>query len=138
MNYNIGVEFSGENGFDAVEQVLREVLKSHGFGILTEIDVKATFKAKLDVDHRPYKILGACNPPRAFKAVRGEQDIGILLPCNAIIYETESGNIKVALTKASSVFTLVNNPEVEPIAHEVDEIMDKVLDQLKQRFSPAN
>jgi uncharacterized protein (DUF302 family) len=133
MTYAIHTEFPKSLGFDHVEGVLREILAENGFGILTEIDVKATMKKKLDIDQPPYKILGACNPPRAHQAISGEGDIGILLPCNWVIYEKEE-LIRVAATKASNVFTLVDNPAVAPVAAEVDEIFSKVMQQLKEKL----
>jgi uncharacterized protein (DUF302 family) len=133
MTYAIHSEFPKNLGFDHVETVLRDILAEHGFGILTEIDVKATMKKKLNIEQPPYKILGACNPPRAHRAMSGDGDIGILLPCNWVIYEKED-LIRVAATKASDVFTLVDNPDVAPVAQEVDEIFSKVMIQLKDKL----
>ncbi|MEO8233017.1 MAG: DUF302 domain-containing protein, partial [Ignavibacteriota bacterium] len=78
-------------GFEEAIEKVTEALKSEGFGILTEIDVKETLKKKLDVDFRPYRILGACNPPFAYKALQAEDKVGIMLPCNVIVQEKENG-----------------------------------------------
>lgn len=135
MNIGITTEFPPDVGFEKVETTLRDVLKENGFGILTEIDVKATLKEKLDLEKRPYKILGACNPPRANQALEGEADIGLLLPCNVVVYEKDDGTIRVAATKPTTLFELVGNPEIEPVAKEVDEIMEKVIKETEKRIN---
>jgi uncharacterized protein (DUF302 family) len=107
-----------------------ELLAEEGFGVLTEIDVKATLKKKLDVDFRRYVILGACNPQLAHKAMSGEPFIGVLLPCNVVVMEREGGGSIVAALKPSAAFTLVDNPDVSPIADEVEARMRRMLDRL--------
>ncbi len=109
----------------AVEKVTDE-LKKEGFGVLTTIDVKETMKKKLDVDFKKYVILGACNPPFAFKALQAEEDIGLLLPCNVIVYEKE-GATAVAIFDPMVMTQLIDNPAVRPIATEVRERLQRVL-----------
>ncbi len=102
---------------EAVEQT-KAALKEQGFGVLCEIDVRQTMKEKRGIDFRPYVILGACNPPLAEKALEAELDLGLLLPCNVIIYETAVGSVVVAMDP-EPVLGLVGNPALAPIAREV-------------------
>jgi len=108
----------------AVERVIA-VLKEEGFGVLTEIDVKATLKNKLNKDFRRYTILGACNPPLAYQALQEELDIGLLLPCNVIVYEQDSGSV-VSIIDPISMLGIVQNPSLEPIANEAQTLLRKV------------
>ena len=110
---------------DAVEKA-REELQKEGFGVLTEIDVKATLKKKLDVDVDKYIILGACNPSMAHKALQAEQDIGLMLPCNVIIYEKD-GKVFVSGIKPSVAMQMVENDQLQDIANQVEEKMNKVI-----------
>ena len=103
---------------EAIERVI-EQLKQEGFGVLTEIDVKATLKKKLDVDFRNYKILGACNPPFAYRALQVERMIGTMLPCNVIVQEVEPGKSEVAAVDPVASMQAVGNPELEAIAEQV-------------------
>ena len=119
-----------EMGYDEAVERTTELLAEEGFGILTEIDVKATLKKKLDLDFRRYVILGACNPKLAHQALSGEPLLGVLLPCNVVVMDREGGGVTVAAFKPTAGFSLVDNPEVAPIAEQVEEKMRRVLDAL--------
>lgn len=116
--------------YERAVELLPPLLKEEGFGVLTEIDVKATLKARLDVDFKRYLILGACNPVLAHRALSGEALLGVLLPCNVIVMDREGGGSTVAAFKATSGFALVDNPEVSPVAEEVEERLRRVLNRL--------
>ena len=110
---------------------VREELQKEGFGILTEIDVKATLKKKLDVDFKPYRILGACNPPLAHQALVAEEDIGLLLPCNVIVYEGEAqGTSVVSVINPQVQLGITGREDITPLAAEVGDRMKRVLDAL--------
>jgi uncharacterized protein (DUF302 family) len=114
---------------DAIDKVIDE-LKKEGFGVLTEIDVKATLKKKLDVDYHKYRILGACNPPFAYKALQAENKIGTMLPCNVIVQETEDGKVEVAAVDPVASMQAVQNSELRDIANKVQAKLKKVIDSL--------
>ena len=107
---------------------ITEALKNEGFGVLTEIDVRATMKTKLDVDLRPYVILGACYPPIAHKALTAEPAIGLLLPCNVVVAETDNGDSEVSVIKPEAMFSLVKNPNMEPLVKDVTERLTRALE----------
>ena len=111
---------------EAIIKVTEE-LKKEGFGVLTEIDVKATLKKKLDVEFNKYSILGACNPPFAHKALQAREDIGLLLPCNIIVYENTEGKTIVSIFNPKVMLSLISDPGIEEIAQQVTEKLERVL-----------
>ncbi|HSR40849.1 MAG TPA: DUF302 domain-containing protein [Longimicrobiales bacterium] len=113
---------------EEAEARIREELEKEGFGILTEIDVKATLKKKLDADFRPYRILGACNPGMAHRALSAETDIGLLLPCNVVVYAgDEAGTSVVAILDPEVQLGVTGRDDLEPVAREVREGMERAL-----------
>ncbi len=116
--------------FDEAVDHTTEALKKEGFGVLTDIDVKATLKKKLDVDFRNYRILGACNPPFAHQALLAEDKIGTMLPCNVIVQETEDGFIEVSAIDPVASMQAVDNPDLPEVASEVRNRLKKVIDAL--------
>jgi len=118
--------------FEAAESRTRELLQGEGFGVLTEIDVRATLKAKLGVEFRPYKILGACNPQLAHHALEVDPAIGLLLPCNVVIEEIPSGQVRVRFVEPRSALSLAADPAVQPIAEDASERLHRVAERLGQ------
>jgi uncharacterized protein (DUF302 family) len=113
--------------FDAALKKVNEELGKEGFGVLTEIDVQATLKKKLNEDMPPYRILGACNPPFAHRALVAEPSIGLLLPCNVVVRQDDAGKVQVEIMDPNAVLDLVDRPEVHGLAAEVRERLQRVL-----------
>ena len=128
----MGYYFSKTLGISFDEALARvtEELKKEGFGILTEIDVKETMKKKMNVDFRKYKILGACNPPLAHKAMQTEDKIGTMLPCNVIVQEMSEGQIEVAAIDPVASMQAVENPKLQDVADQVRVKLKRVIDSL--------
>jgi uncharacterized protein (DUF302 family) len=116
--------------FDEAIDAVTEELKKEGFGILTDIDVKATLKKKLDADFKKYRILGACNPPFAYKALQAEDKIGLMLPCNVIVEENADSGVEVAAIDPIASMQAVDNPELGDVAQQVRAKLKKVIDNL--------
>jgi len=117
--------------FDDAVAKITEALKTEGFGVLTEIDMQAKLKDKLGVDFKKYKILGACNPAFAYKALQAEEMIGVMLPCNIVVTDKENGTIQVAAIHPIASMMAVQNPAMEPLAKEVTEKLQRVMNMLK-------
>lgn len=118
--------------FDAADQQVRAALQEEGFGVLTEIDVKETLKKKIDVDFRPYRILGACNPALAHQALSAEEQVGLLLPCNVIVYAgEEEGTSVVAVLDPQAQLSVAANEALETLGTEVRSRMERVLARLE-------
>lgn len=128
MSYYFSTTTAGN--FDDIVQKTTEALKKEGFGVLTDIDVSATLKKKLDVDFKKYRILGACNPPFAFKALQAEDKIGTMLPCNVIVQEIADDEIEVAAIDPVASMRAIENPNLKGIADQIQEKLKKVINNL--------
>lgn len=128
---NIGISLNLNMSFEAAIEEVKKALKVEGFGVLTEIDVKTTLKEKLDVDFRPYKILGACNPPLAYRALQAAPEIGMLLPCNVTVSQ-EDDHCQVSLVDPIAMLDIVENPVLNPIAEEARERLERVSQALQE------
>ena len=124
---NFGFGKTVELGFESAIERVTEELAKEGFGVLTVIDVQATLKAKLDVEMKPCRILGACNPGLANQAISAVPDIGLLLPCNVLVREDEQGQVYVEFMDPGAVLGLVNDPAVDPLASQVKQKLESVM-----------
>ena len=116
--------------FDQVRERTVAALKGEGFGVITEIDVKATLKKKLDVDFRRYQILGACNPGFAHRALSAEPAVGLMLPCNVVVYEEDNGSTTVSFARPEEMFKLVDLPDLAPLMEEVSAAIQRARDRV--------
>jgi uncharacterized protein (DUF302 family) len=123
--YGISTKLRGT--FDEAVRRVTEALAAEGFGVLTEIDVRATLKKKLDVDFRPYVILGACNPKLAKRALEADPQVGLLLPCNVVVQDAGGGEIDVSILDPKAMFTFVDDPAIAPVAEEAAQRLRRVV-----------
>lgn len=130
MSQELGMRVYLDTDYETALAQVTEALKTEGFGVLTEIDVKATMKKKLDVEFRNYKILGACNPPLAYKALSAAPETGLLLPCNVTVSEEEDGQILVHLIDPEMMMGFVNNPAITEVALDAKERLNRVAEAL--------
>jgi uncharacterized protein (DUF302 family) len=124
------IEKTTNYSFDEAVEKVTEELKKEGFGILSEINIHDKLKEKLDVDFRKYRILGACNPPNAYKALQAENKIGTMLPCNVIVQELDNGKTEVAAVDPVTSMMAVESPELETIAKDIREKLQKAIESL--------
>jgi len=128
MNYYFSKKIN--TNFDQAVQLITESLKEEGFGVLTEIDIQEKLKEKLNVDFRKYKILGACNPAYAYKALQLEDKIGTMLPCSVIVQELENNEIEVAAVDPVASMMAIENPDLAGIAEEIKEKLERAIASL--------
>jgi uncharacterized protein (DUF302 family) len=127
MNTNFGFGKPVDLAFDAAIDKVIDVLQTEGFGVLSDIDVAAKMKEKLDKDMPPYRILGACNPPLADQAITAVPEIGLLLPCNVLVRQDDAGQVHVSFMDPEAVMALVGDPGVEPLAADVKARLERVM-----------
>jgi uncharacterized protein (DUF302 family) len=130
-NNKLGIYTQVKSDFGSALNRTIDALKIEGFGVLTEIDVKDTLKKKLDVDYKPYKILGACNPPLAYRALSAAPEVGLLLPCNVTVRQIEDGSIEVALIDPLMMVDVIKNPALKSVADEARACLERVATSLK-------
>lgn len=118
-------------GYDETLELVTSALKAEGFGVLTEIDVQATLKMKLNADVRKYKILGACNPPFANKAIHIEENVGLMMPCNVVVQETGGDKIKVSVINPTAAMSAIGNENLSELAVEITAKLERVINTLK-------
>jgi len=136
MEYTIQTTVTGE--FDDVVDATNAALTDEGFGVLCDIDIQATLKEKLGEEFRQYRILGACNPPLAYEGLTEEIELGALLPCNIIVYETDDGDIVVSAVDPEQLIGIADNDALDSIATDVTERFDRVLAAVRDEFDPAS
>ncbi len=129
MNYGFTKELVMP--FERAVEMVNEALKKEGFGILTKIDIKEKFKEKLGIDFNKYVILGACNPANAHKAILAEENIGLMLPCNVIVYEKGDKTV-ISIIKPTAVMGEINNENLKQLAFQVEQQLKKVFDSIKE------
>lgn len=130
MSNKLGFEVYLNHSYETALERVAEELKKEGFGVLTEIDVKTTLKEKLDVDFRPYKILGACNPPLAYKALTAAPEAGLLLPCNVTVSDVGDGRTLVSIIDPNKMMRFLNNPQLEGVATDAEARLRRVAEAL--------
>jgi uncharacterized protein (DUF302 family) len=130
MGEKLGFEVYLNDSYESALERVTEELKKEGFGVLTEIDVKATMKKKLDVDFRNYKILGACNPPLAHKALTAVPEAGLLLPCNVTVSEESDGRVLVSIIDPNKMMSLLDHPKLEEVACDAEARLRRVAEAL--------
>lgn len=128
----IGINITLNTSFDEALRLVTAALKEQGFGVLSDLDMQATMKEKLGVQMLPYRILGACNPPLAYKAVQAEPDIGLLLPCNVVVREEAPGRVTVAFIDPQRIAAMVDKPEIHQVADDATQRLQRARDSLSR------
>ncbi len=126
----LGVTVKLNTDFEDAVQRVTQALKAEGFGVLTEIDVQSTLKKKIDVDFRPYRILGACNPPLAYQALNTAPEVGLLLPCNVVVDQVEDGVVAVSFIDPIAMLGVLSYPQLEAVANDARLRLNRVADAL--------
>ncbi len=128
--YPLGITVALPLSFDEAIGAVTAALKEQGFGVLTEIDVRATLKKKLDVDFRPYTILGACNPPLAHRAVSADLMVGLMLPCNVVVWDNGDGSTTISAINPMAAIRVVDNPDLDEVARTATDKLNRVMESL--------